>query len=334
MLSLRIRENSQIAEARRMACALAREAGFTEQEVARVALILTELGTNLVKYSDEGEVLVSKLEVRQKIGIDIIALDRGPGIKDLSGSLRDGYSTGSSPGTGLGAIIRQSAVFDIYTQPGKGTLVFSRMEPTQRLKPGFCNELEIGAVCKAAPGENVSGDAWQALCQPEGGLIVVADGLGHGPAAAEAARQAIQTFNARPHVSPAYLISAMNGALRSTRGAAVAVARVDFVAGIVTFAGIGNISGTLINRDVTRKTVSHNGIVGHAVSSIQEFEYPCSRGTLIVLHSDGLATNWNLRAYPGLAEKHPAIVAAMLYRDFIRGRDDVTVVVARCPRNA
>jgi anti-sigma regulatory factor (Ser/Thr protein kinase) len=331
MLSLRIRENSQIAEARRMACALARQSGMSEQEVARIALVVTEIATNLVKYSDEGELLVSKLEVAQKTAIDIIALDRGPGIKDLAGSLRNGYSTSGSPGTGLGAIIRQSMVFDIYTQPGKGTLVFSRMEPTRRLKPASCHELEIGAVCKAAPGENVSGDAWQALCQPDGGLIIVADGLGHGPAAAEAARRAIGTFGTNSHVSPASLISAMNGPLRSTRGAAVAVARVNFVAETVTFAGIGNISGTLIDRDVTRKTLSHNGIVGHAVSSIQEFVYPCSRGTLIVLHSDGLATNWNLRAYPGLTERRPAIVAAMLYRDFTRGRDDVTVVVARCP---
>src|SRR5512144_875821 len=119
MLSLRISENSQIAEARRMACALARQSGMSEQEVARIVIVVTEIATNLVKYSDEGELLVSKLEVAQKTAIDIIALDRGPGIKDLSGSLRNGYSTSGSPGTGLGAIIRQSTVFDIYTQPGK-----------------------------------------------------------------------------------------------------------------------------------------------------------------------------------------------------------------------
>jgi hypothetical protein len=77
--------------------------------------------------------------------------------------------------------------------------------------------------------------------------------------------------------------------------------------------------------------VSHNGIVGHAVRSIQEFVYPCSRNMLVVLHSDGLATNWHLPVYPGLAEKHPGIIAATRYRDFTRGRDDVTVVVARRP---
>jgi anti-sigma regulatory factor (Ser/Thr protein kinase) len=334
MLSLCIRENSQIAEARRVAHALAQQSGFSEQDVARTALVVTELATNLVKYSDEGELLVSSATVGQKTGIDIIALDRGPGIKDLASSLRNGYSTTGSPGTGLGAIIRQSATFDIYTQPGKGTVVFSRIAPTRRLKLGSCRELEIGAVCKAAPGETVSGDAWKVLCQSDGGVIVIADGLGHGPAAAEAAREVVRAFDASSHMSPASTLLAMNGPLRSTRGAAVAVARIDLTAETIAFAGIGNISGTLIDRDVTRKTVSHNGIVGHVMPSIQEFIYPCSRNTLIVLHSDGLAINWNLRAYPGLAEKHPAIVAAVLYRDFTRGRDDVTVVVARGLQNA
>lgn len=334
MLLLRIKENSQVAEARRMARALARQSGFGEQDLARIALVITEVATNLVKYSDEGELLVSSVEVGRKPEIDIIALDRGPGIKNLAGSLRNGYSTSGSPGTGLGAIIRQSAIFDIYTQPGKGTAVFSRVRPTQRSARGSCCELEIGAVCKAAPGENVSGDAWKALSQPDAGQIVIVDGLGHGPAAAEAAREAVRAFDATPHISPASTVSAMNGPLRSTRGAAVAVVRIDFTAGTIAFAGIGNISGTLINGDVRRKMVSHNGIVGHAVRNIQEFVYPCSRNTLVVLHSDGLATNWHLQAYPGLSEKHPGIIAAILYRDFTRGRDDVTVVVARCRQNA
>src|SRR5512144_1023218 len=118
MLSLRIRENSQVADARRMACALARQSGFDEQDVARIALVVTEIATNLVKYSDEGELLVSGVEGRPR-SLDIIALDRGPGIKDLAGCLRNGHSTTGSPGTGLGAIVRQSDIFDIYTQIGR-----------------------------------------------------------------------------------------------------------------------------------------------------------------------------------------------------------------------
>src|SRR5512144_2887550 len=103
MLSLRVKEHGQVAEARRMACALAWQEGFGEQDVARIALVVTEVATNLVKYADEGEVLVSR-EAGPRNGIDIIALDRGPGITNLGSSLRNGYSTTGSPGTGLGAI--------------------------------------------------------------------------------------------------------------------------------------------------------------------------------------------------------------------------------------
>lgn len=334
MLSLCIRESSQIAEARRMARALAQQSGFAEQDAARIALVVTEVATNLVKYANDGELLIGSVEADGETAIDTIALDRGPGIKDLAGSLRNGYSTTGSPGTGLGAIIRQSAIFDIYTQPGKGTAVFSRVRPGQRSASGPRGGLEIGAVCKAAPGETISGDAWKASFQPDGGIIVVADGLGHGSAAAEAAREAVRAFDGSPYHSPASTVSAMNGPLRSTRGAAVAVAQIDFAARTVVFAGIGNISGTLINGGVTRNMVSHNGIVGHAMRSVQEFVYPCSRSTLVILHSDGLTTQWHLQDYPGLTEKHPGVIAAILYRDFTRGRDDVTVVVARCPQNA
>jgi anti-sigma regulatory factor (Ser/Thr protein kinase) len=152
-----------------MARALARQSGFGEHDIARISLVVTEIATNLVKYSDEGELLVSSVEVEPRNGIDIIALDRGPGIKDLAGSLRNGYSTTGSPGTGLGAIIRQSAIFDIYTQPGKGTAVFSRVRPTQRTAPGSRWGLEIGAVCKADCVHNRGGNLPYDWNRPEKG---------------------------------------------------------------------------------------------------------------------------------------------------------------------
>jgi hypothetical protein len=51
----------------------------------------------------------------------------------------------------------------------------------------------------------------------------------------------------------------------------------------------------------------------------------------LVLHSDGLGTRWNLNAYPGLSAHHPSLIAGVLYRDFKRGTDDVTVLVAKEP---
>src|SRR5262249_13074084 len=118
-----------------------------------------------------------------------------------------------------------------------------------------------------------------------------------------------------------------------TRGAAVAVAELDLDAGLLRFAGVGNISATVFAAGVSRSAVSHNGTVGHEARKFQEFTYPFPRGALLVMHSDGLATHWRLDGYAGLAARHPALVAGVLYRDFKRGRDDVTVLAIREAEN-
>jgi hypothetical protein len=77
--------------------------------------------------------------------------------------------------------------------------------------------------------------------------------------------------------------------------------------------------------------VSHNGTIGHTARRIRDFEYPVTTPFLVILASDGLSTSWNLDQYPGLRARHPALIAALLYRDFCRHRDDVTVLVVREP---
>ena len=69
--------------------------------------------------------------------------------------------------------------------------------------------------------------------------------------------------------------------------------------------------------------------MGHECRKIQTFSYPWSKGSVLVLYSDGLQTRWTLDRYPALRGRDPALLAAVLYRDFARGRDDVTVVVGR-----
>ena len=68
-------------------------------------------------------------------GVEILALDKGPGIRDLERSLRDGYSTAGGAGTGLGAISRLSSEFDVYSPPGKGTALLARIWPGEPHSP-------------------------------------------------------------------------------------------------------------------------------------------------------------------------------------------------------
>ena len=179
------------------------------------------------------------------------------------------------------------------------------------------------------PGELECGDAWATAPHASGARIVVADGLGHGAEAAEAAREAVGVFHKRAADEPATILRFAHEALRSTRGAAVSVVDVDCDRGVITFAGIGNIAGAALIGSSRRNFVSHNGILGHAARTISAFTYPFDRNTLVVLNSDGLVTHWSLDAYPGIVGRDPSVIAAVLYRDFTRRRDDVTVVVAR-----
>jgi hypothetical protein len=147
--------------------------------------------------------------------------------------------------------------------------------------------------------------------------------------AAAASQQAVRLFLQHCDRPTSEIIELMHAGMRASRGAAVAIARFDAARSCVLFAGIGNISGTLYSAHGVRKMISHNGTVGHAVRKVQEFAYEFSGTPLVLLCSDGLGTSWSLDRYPGLSTRHPTLIAAVLYRDFNRGRDDVTVVAAR-----
>jgi anti-sigma regulatory factor (Ser/Thr protein kinase) len=328
-VALTVSEGSEVGQVRRRAGELARAAGFVEDQAGRLAIVVNELATNTLKHGGGGELVLTSVSDADVKGVDVLALDQGPGILSLSEALRDGYSTATTPGTGLGAVRRLASVFDIHAAPGRGTAVLARVwaQPLRRARAR--RHLEIGAVCLAKPGEEVCGDGWTAAQIDDRGLIGVADGLGHGLHAAEAARAAIQIVRARSAASPRALVTEAHGALRSTRGVALGVVEVDMARGIVRFAGVGNIAGTLWSTAGSRGMVSGNGILGHELRTVSEYTYPWSSDVLLVLHSDGLGSHWDLERYPGLTRRHPALIAGVLYRDFTRRRDDVTVVVAR-----
>jgi hypothetical protein len=188
--------------------------------------------------------------------------------------------------------------------------------------------MEVAGVSVAKPGETTCGDGWAMTKHASGAVIVLADGLGHGSEAAEAAREAIRIFRQHTKERPAAILKVAHDALRSTRGAAVAVADVDCDSGVVTFSGIGNIAGAVLAAD-RRNMVSQNGTLGHTVRTISEFTYAWVPDALVILNSDGLQSQWSLNSYSGIAARDASLIAAVLYRDFNRGRDDTTVVVAK-----
>ena len=326
---LSLDHGSKVGEVRRLATSMAGRLGFDEQDRGRVALVLTEAANNAVLHGGGGEIVLRAFHGPSP-GIEAIIADRGRGMPDVGRALRDGYSTAGTPGSGLGAIVRLSNKFDIYSAADLGTVLLVQVCSRAVVPSSDSNpRLENGAVCLPRAGETDCGDAWAIGRSGDRNVLIVADGLGHGPEAAKASRQAITTFHSRLTLPPADLLGEIHTALRSTRGAAVAVAALDPTTREIRYAGVGNIAGTIATGDVTRSMVSHNGTVGHEVRKIQEFTYPWPQGALVIMHSDGLQTQWRLDRYPGLATRAPAVIAGLLYRDFSRGRDDVTVTAVR-----
>jgi anti-sigma regulatory factor (Ser/Thr protein kinase) len=327
MIALAVQDQSQVSETRRRATETAARQGFGDADSGRVALVATELATNVLKHGKGGEVLIGAYGEGLDSGIELIALDKGPGISNLAASLADGYSTAGTAGKGLGAVTRQSHFVDVASWPGVGTAVLARLKRGQPTE-GLSDTSRTGAVSVAKPGEEVCGDSWGVSAGPDETTLLVADGLGHGPEAAEAAVEAVRLFHRfNGHRAPV-LLDYIHGGLRATRGAAVSVARFQPASGKLVYSGIGNVAGVIAVNGELRRMVSMPGTAGHNARKIQAFDYPFTSG-LVILHSDGIASNWTLDRYPNLAARHPTLIAAVLYRDLTRHRDDATVLVAK-----
>jgi anti-sigma regulatory factor (Ser/Thr protein kinase) len=299
--------------------AIVRQAGHLtadETLLGRLGVVVQEMARNLVLHAGGGELLYSQDAQR----LELLAVDRGPGMADVARCLADTYSSKGTMGAGLGAISRLADLFDIYSKPDQGTVVLAQF----RLAPSDGSLITSG-VSIAYPGEELCGDSWAVRDH----RLLVCDGLGHGHAAHEASRKARELFLKHdPNIPLETLLERMHQVLMSTRGGAVALAEILPQQAQARFCGAGNIAGVL-HDGRSRSMVSGNGTVGYRVGRIQSFSYPWSPNTLLLMASDGISTRFDLASYPGLAGRHPAVIAAVLHRDFRRQNDDATMVVMK-----
>jgi len=320
-LVLAIEDSSQVGHARRTAQQLAEKNGFDPVDAGRVALVATELASNILKHAGRGELHLRELPRASGAGIEMLAIDRANGF-DLQACLADGFSTGGTQGIGLGAVSRQTEVFDVYAD-SRGAVLLTRLYPRQ----DKAADLRIGISQHSLHDDPACGDIWHLAFDGPRISVLVIDGLGHGEDAERAARAGEQAFALAPFAAPVLALEDIHQAMTGTRGGALAIAQIDTAGDTLTFIGIGNIGATLIAADKSRGLASHPGIVGGQYRKAQPFDYAQVNGQLLIMYSDGLQSRWNLQDYPGLVHRHPAVIAAVLHRDFCRGRDDVTVLV-------
>jgi len=327
--SLILEDTSQTAEARRIAQRLCKECNFSEEDFGKFSIIVTELSTNILKHASSGELLIQKRRNSDgTLMLEAFAIDSGKGISNIDQALEDGYSTAGSPGTGLGAIRRQATTFDIYSIPQKGTVVAVSYTPDKPKKTIVTSPIEISGINVPLKNQSVSGDAWDVKVDRDSVWIGVIDGIGHGTDAHAASTSGIATFWESNGTSTDVVLEDIHYKLRSSRGAAGSIARINLAQKTVHFSGIGNVNGVII-AEVHKRLLTHNGTLGHAVRKVQEVSYPFETGSLIALYSDGLVSQWSIDAYPGLKQHSVAAIAAVVYRDFSRRRDDASIVIGR-----
>lgn len=319
-----VEDASQVGEVRRAAQALALQCGFDEGAAGRLAIGVTELGTNLVRHAGGGTLLLHC----DGQAVELLSLDRGPGM-DVARCLQDGYSTGGSAGNGLGAVRRVAQRFAAFSLPQRGAVIATRFAASSEAAEAPPGRLRIAGIALPAPGEVVSGDSWGMRTRGDRVQVLVADGLGHGPDAAAAADQMVALFQASTASRVVDMLEDAHAHLRSTRGAAVAVVEFSAEGTQLSLAGAGNISGRLISGVDDRGLLCQPGTLGLQIRRLQEATHDWPAHAILVLHSDGIVSRWSLADVPGLLQCDPVVIAAWIIRDHCRGRDDATVVVVR-----
>ncbi|MGA2349173.1 MAG: SpoIIE family protein phosphatase [Terracidiphilus sp.] len=318
-----VTDASSVGEARRMAVSTAQRLGFDETQSGTFALLVTEASRNILVHGGGGQVVLTALAEGGASLARILAMDRGEGIANIAEAMSDGFSTAGTMGGGLGAMKRMATTLDIFTGRG-GTIVLLEVGT-----PAPTRALQIAGLAVPYPGESVCGDAWSSHQTPQRTVTFIADGLGHGWGAAEAVAEAVATFRHRAELAPGEILSYMHDALRKTRGAVAAIAEIRPAEKLLIYAGVGNISGVVMDGNRSRSLVSHNGTLGMTIPKIQEFQSEWTPDSMLVLHSDGLQSKWDLSSYSGLLSRHPAVIGGALLRDFRRHRDDASVVVVK-----
>ncbi|MEN6328311.1 MAG: SpoIIE family protein phosphatase [Syntrophomonas sp.] len=188
-------------------------------------------------------------------------------------------------------------------------------------------ELETGIWQRNAPEEIVCGDGY--LVQEENRIftIAVVDGLGHGPAAHQAANMAVKVLQGN-RKSLEQIIHEIHRQLMGTRGAVLSIARFDLESGIIKFAGVGNIYTYVISQGRVKILMSVEGFLGGRLPSLREYDLDVEKVEQLIMVSDGIA------AIPGrdllkISWQKAEDMARTIGEKWGIHRDDATVVVVK-----
>jgi anti-sigma regulatory factor (Ser/Thr protein kinase) len=304
--------------------------GYSKKKLGEFDLIISELTSNLTKHAIGGEILFAHIKNDYHDYLEVISIDNGPGMADANKMIADGISTTNTLGHGFGSIKRLSDKFEVYSQKGWGTIVLSRIYKNQKVtKNDF--PVDISALVVAKPGESVSGDAFHYRLTPNYLKLLVADGLGHGIEANKAVNEAVTAFDGCSQNDPIEIVKYIHSAIKKTRGMVGTVLVFDLKKRVWQTVGVGNISMKLTTGSGYKNHLSYNGIIGHNIpTSMKVQEFNVSEFNQLILCSDGITSRWETTKFPKINRCDLSIQAAIVYKEFARKTDDMTVIITKC----
>ncbi|GAA3784521.1 ATP-binding protein [Flavobacterium ginsengiterrae] len=327
----KIDDRSLIAFIKREIHNLALQLGFTPHRAGETDIIVAELTSNLIKYANGGELLYRAHLDGDYNAIEIYCLDKGVGFDNVAKIMNDGYSSTNTLGHGLGSIKRLSNEFQIYSIKNWGCVQYVRItEKPDVISPVVQKGLNFSTIAVNYPGEKVCGDGYYIKQTSKGFQIFVGDGLGHGESAHEAVQLAIKAFKQTIESDPVAVLRDIHTKVKKSRGLVATIASVDYKTEVWNICGIGNINTRIYNGLENKTYTPYNGIIGHNIPrTLNNTIVPYKKHQIIIMHSDGLRTRWNLNELTSIVKQSPGIIASSLYKENIRGTDDATILVGK-----
>lgn len=199
------------------------------------------------------------------------------------------------------------------------------MPPSDPGADGKAFRLSLGAFHHPALGQTHCGDAYEVIDRGTHVIVAVVDGLGHGVDAEIAAQLAISYLRAHPDASLRMLLEGCHKALKGSRGAAMAIARIDRRRHRLSHAGVGNVETRLVSAGQVLRPITMNGIVGESMERFREETFPFVPGDLLFMYSDGISDRFETP----VAARDLQRLADQIALKYLRFQDDQTLVILR-----
>jgi anti-sigma regulatory factor (Ser/Thr protein kinase) len=318
---------ASVSEARDRVREVGQAQRLPEVAIASLVTVASELAQNHLRHAQRGAIAVRAVDGPAGAGVEVVAVDEGPGIALPARALTGGASSVGGLGIGLAAVFELADEVDVDVRLDEGTCVRARKfaaRPETRSR-------QLGVFGRALAGEPVSGDDAAFVRRPDGRLLLfLADGLGHGPEARQAASAAIDGALRDPDASPDASMEAAHLAAKGTRGAVMTIVELT-PCGEITVASVGNTTAQLVRRGSPHRFAGASWVIGQPARppAVRVERAVVAPTEAVVIFSDGLSSKLGFDSSADLLQEPPIVMAQRLLDRYAKPHDDALVLVAR-----